>query len=301
MVPSTSASQESVPISSYSHSPPSSTRPPAPNHRGIQSKGNSKTSPHHSLTAQILLSARDRSRGPTARPRIVATSSLTSTPIPTVSDSHSPPSSTPPPALNHRGIRSKGNTKTSPHHSLTAQTLLSARDRSRGPTARPRIVSTSSLTSTPIPTVSDSYPLLIPYLSSETQSAPQTSGKPTVIGYMGCWSGPEIGFILSKTHWGKGYASESLGALLDHLFSQTSIGSNVGDCPGPNLTLKADVDPRNERCLRLLKKFGFSECGREEKTFETHLGWCDSVYLDLTRERWVVWKGMAGRRRHERS
>jgi len=166
----------------------------------------------------------------------------------------------------------------------------------------PSSTPTSSPTSPPIPTVSDPYPLSIPSLSSGTQLAPQTSGKPIVIGKIGCWSGFEIGFILSKTYWGKGYASESLGALLDHLFSQTSIGSNPGDCrPGPNLTLKADVDPRNERCLRLLKKFGFSECGREEKTFETHLGLCDSVYLDLTRERWMLWKGKAGRRRQGRS
>lgn len=43
----------------------------------------------------------------------------------------------------------------------------------------------------------------------------------------------------------------------------------------------ADVDPRNEGSIGILRRFGFVETGREERTFETHLGWCDSVYLGL--------------------
>ena len=43
----------------------------------------------------------------------------------------------------------------------------------------------------------------------------------------------------------------------------------------------ADVDPRNESCIGILTKFGFVETGRRERTLETHLGWCDSVYFEL--------------------
>ena len=43
----------------------------------------------------------------------------------------------------------------------------------------------------------------------------------------------------------------------------------------------ADVDPRNEGSIGILRRFGFVETGRAENTFETHLGWCDSVYLEL--------------------
>lgn len=46
----------------------------------------------------------------------------------------------------------------------------------------------------------------------------------------------------------------------------------------------ADVDPRNGASIGILRRFGFEEVGREERTFETHLGWCDSVYLELRRE-----------------
>lgn len=45
----------------------------------------------------------------------------------------------------------------------------------------------------------------------------------------------------------------------------------------------ADVDPRNEGSIGILRKFGFEETGREKRTFETHLGWCDSVYFELRR------------------
>lgn len=43
----------------------------------------------------------------------------------------------------------------------------------------------------------------------------------------------------------------------------------------------ADVDPRNSGSIGILRRFGFVETGREEGTFETHLGWCDSVYFEL--------------------
>lgn len=45
----------------------------------------------------------------------------------------------------------------------------------------------------------------------------------------------------------------------------------------------ADVDPRNVGSIGILRRFGFEEVGREEGTFETHLGWCDSVYFELRR------------------
>lgn len=43
----------------------------------------------------------------------------------------------------------------------------------------------------------------------------------------------------------------------------------------------ADVDPRNGGSIGILRRFGFVETGREEGTFVTHLGWCDSVYFEL--------------------
>lgn len=89
-----------------------------------------------------------------------------------------------------------------------------------------------------------------------------------VVGKLGCWKLPEIGFILRSDHWGKGLASEALSAFLAHIFAARDIDRVI-----------ADVDPRNVGALRLLHSYGFAETGRAKGTWNTHIGLCDSVYL----------------------
>lgn len=100
------------------------------------------------------------------------------------------------------------------------------------------------------------------------------SAPPTVIGKAGIWlvGTGEVGFMLNRAYWGKGYMTEALQNLLDHLWS-----GKGGDVP----YLTADVDPRNDASINILKRFGFQETGYQEKTIKTHLGWCDSIYLTL--------------------
>lgn len=95
-----------------------------------------------------------------------------------------------------------------------------------------------------------------------------------VIGRAGIWDGKEVGFIFNREFWGKGYAFEAVDALLKQFWAINE---------DPKASVKADVDPRNEGSLRLLKRLGFVVVGTAEKTFETHLGWCDSVYLEAKR------------------
>lgn len=94
-----------------------------------------------------------------------------------------------------------------------------------------------------------------------------STGK--VIGKVGIWETKncEIGFMLNRSYWGKGYMNEALEVLLPHIWKQ---GIDK---------MMADVDPRNEASIGLLEKVGFVEYMRQERTIETHLGWCDSVYL----------------------
>jgi RimJ/RimL family protein N-acetyltransferase len=94
-----------------------------------------------------------------------------------------------------------------------------------------------------------------------------------LIGKAGCWRIPDIGYILHPDHWGKGYAAEALRAVIDHLFAQRRL---------PRLT--ADVDPRNARSVRLLRRLGFRQTGRAERTFCVGGEWSDSVYFALTPE-----------------
>ena len=90
-----------------------------------------------------------------------------------------------------------------------------------------------------------------------------------LIGKLGCWRLPEIGFLIDPAHWGRGYASEALGAFLKR---RRSLGSTE---------IIADTDPENLGSIRLLKKHGFVESGRAERTFEIAGEWHDSIYWRL--------------------
>lgn len=100
-------------------------------------------------------------------------------------------------------------------------------------------------------------------------------GQP--IGKMGAWRLPEFGFILRSDFWGRGYAGEAMAAFLSHMFRARGIDF-----------LTADVDPRNIPSLKLLADHGFVETGRASGTWNTHIGLCDSVYLRLDRESWLI-------------
>ena len=101
------------------------------------------------------------------------------------------------------------------------------------------------------------------------------SAKPRVIGKLGLWDGHEIGFMLNRAFWGQGLMKRAMNRFLRHLWNKKKMeGINK---------IVADVDPRNYASISLLKRFGFKETGYRERTFETNLGWCDSIDLELKR------------------
>lgn len=91
-----------------------------------------------------------------------------------------------------------------------------------------------------------------------------------LIGKAGIWHGDEIGFLFHPRVWGRGYAREALQAVIERAFSA-----------GARTQIRADVDPRNDRCLRVLTRLGFREIGRAERTFCIGGQWSDSIYLTL--------------------
>ena len=91
-----------------------------------------------------------------------------------------------------------------------------------------------------------------------------------VIGKLGAWKLPEIGFLICPNHWGQGLASEAMAAFIDR---RRALGSTE---------LNADVDPRNVASLRLLRRHGFVETGRAAGTWQVGAELCDSIYLKLT-------------------
>ena len=90
-----------------------------------------------------------------------------------------------------------------------------------------------------------------------------------LIGKLGAWQLPEIGFLLDPACWGRGYALEALIAFVKR---RRGLGSTE---------LTADVDPRNFASLRLLDQAGFVEIGRASGTWLVGDELCDSVYLRL--------------------
>jgi len=90
-----------------------------------------------------------------------------------------------------------------------------------------------------------------------------------LIGKLGAWRLPEIGFYLRRDRCGQGFASEALAAYIAYVAAKGVTH------------LTADVDPLNAACLALLARAGFVETGREAATFTVGDRVCDSVYLRL--------------------
>jgi [ribosomal protein S5]-alanine N-acetyltransferase len=120
------------------------------------------------------------------------------------------------------------------------------------------------------------------WLDSMVDAAPEQSDDfvitldGEVIGKLGTWRIPDIGFIILSEHWGRGYAAEAMRAFLTHIFESRGVE-----------LLTADVDPRNTGSLRLLKDHGFVETGYAKANWNTHIGACDSIFLELKRELWL--------------
>jgi len=113
------------------------------------------------------------------------------------------------------------------------------------------------------------------WMASMVEADPATSDdfivtlNGALIGKLGAWSLPEIGFLVDSAHWGHGYASEALAAFIDR---RRSLGSTE---------LIADIDPRNKAAWALLERHSFVETHRASRTFQLGKEWCDSVYLRL--------------------
>ena len=96
-----------------------------------------------------------------------------------------------------------------------------------------------------------------------------------LIGKAGLYRFPEIGYILHPDHWGRGYAREALTLVIDRAFEVHGLER-----------IAADVDPRNEGSLALLRKLNFRETHRAERTWQIGGQWYDSIYLALDASDW---------------
>lgn len=85
----------------------------------------------------------------------------------------------------------------------------------------------------------------------------------------------ELGYILGREHWRKGYLAEAATAVLDFAFRKLRARR-----------IMADTDPDNKASIALLHKLGFQKEGHLRGEWETHIGVRDSLIFGLLRNEW---------------
>ena len=85
----------------------------------------------------------------------------------------------------------------------------------------------------------------------------------------------EIGFALRQTRWRQGLGSEAVSAAIDFAFREMGLHR-----------IEADVDPRNERSLRLLDRLGFRREGHLRERYYMNGERQDAVMMAVLNEEW---------------
>jgi RimJ/RimL family protein N-acetyltransferase len=98
-------------------------------------------------------------------------------------------------------------------------------------------------------------------------------GKFTLFQYSEQNCRAEVGYLLDRRHWGRGYMTEVLGRVLQYSFDVLELHR-----------LEADSDPLNTASLALLESAGFQREGYFRERWFVQGKWLDSVMLGLLRE-----------------
>ena len=85
----------------------------------------------------------------------------------------------------------------------------------------------------------------------------------------------EIGYILDRAQWGRGYAQEALTALVGHAFGPLDL-----------LRIEADIDPRNRASAVLLERLHFVHEGHLRQRWIVAGEVCDTDFYGLLRQDW---------------
>ena len=82
----------------------------------------------------------------------------------------------------------------------------------------------------------------------------------------------EVGFMLARSHWGRGIASEAVHRVIH--FALDDLGMH---------RIEADIDPRNRASERLLSRLGFRREGHLRDRWFTYGAFSDSALYGLIR------------------
>jgi RimJ/RimL family protein N-acetyltransferase len=82
----------------------------------------------------------------------------------------------------------------------------------------------------------------------------------------------EIGYLLNRGYWQKGFMSEALECVFEYAFTVLKLHR-----------LEADTDPENTASIKILERFGFEREGLFRDRWLVNGDWCDSLMLGLVR------------------
>ena len=85
----------------------------------------------------------------------------------------------------------------------------------------------------------------------------------------------EIGFALKQKRWGQGLGSEAVVALINFAFHDLGLHR-----------IEADVDPRNDRSLRLLERIGFRREGHMRERYYMNGERQDAIMMAVLKAEW---------------
>lgn len=92
----------------------------------------------------------------------------------------------------------------------------------------------------------------------------------------------EIGYILNRRYWRRGFMQQALEAVIDFAFGTLGLHR-----------IEADVDTQNAASLGILEKLGFRREGLLRERWFVYDEWQDSVVLGLLRQDWQAGRGSA--------
>lgn len=85
----------------------------------------------------------------------------------------------------------------------------------------------------------------------------------------------EVGYTLATAHQGRGYATEAVRRVLEHLFEEHGLHRVAAEC-----------DARNERSARLLMRLGFRQEGHRVQSTWAKGEWTDDLLFGLLGTEW---------------
>ncbi len=110
------------------------------------------------------------------------------------------------------------------------------------------------------------------HIDATDEQPTQTIGNALIFNFSAAHEVAEIGYVLGRSHWGLGYASEAMRPLIDYAFD--ALGAH---------RLEAKLDPRNTASAKVLTKLGFVLEGVFRENWLDANGRADTAHYGLLR------------------